>query len=145
MRAPGKPQNEHARMRALEEYEVLDTLPEQVYDDIVGLAAHICGTPISALTLVDSDRQWFKSIRGLSATQTSRDVSFCGHVVEVGEFMEVPNAVKDERFFDNPLVTGDPRIAFYAGAPLETSDGLVMGSLCVIDQKPRELSAEQQA
>ena len=143
MKAPQALDNEAARIKQLHAYNILDTLPEEAYDDIVRLAAHICGTPIALISLVDHDRQWFKAKVGLDAEQTGRDVSFCGHVVESGKPLYVYDAHQDERFADNPLVTGDPKVCFYAGAPLSTEDDLVLGTLCVIDHKPREITTKQ--
>ena len=140
---PEPPVNEPARIALLEELEILDTLPEQAYDDIVAVAAHISGAPIALVSLVDADRQWFKARVGLDATETSREVSFCGHVVQDGHMLIVSDATEDERFHDNPLVTGDPSIRFYAGAPLVTSEGYAVGTLCVIDRQARQLGPEQ--
>ena len=143
MREPGVPENEKQRLERLLAYDVLDTMPEQVYDDIVALAAHICQVPMALVSLVDKDRQWFKARFGLDAAETPRSVSFCGHVVESGEMLQVEDSFKDERFADNPLVTGGPLVRAYTGTPLETSDGLVLGTLCVIDHEARKLSAAQ--
>lgn len=137
------PLNEAERLAILRAFEILDTPPEPEYDDIVRLASHLCGTPIALVSLVDADRQWFKARVGLDATQTPRDISFCGHVVAAGELMIVPDAHADERFWDNPLVVGDPYIRFYAGAPLRFEDGTSAGVLCVVDREPRVLREEQ--
>ena len=143
MQKPQIPLNESDRQAALERYDILDTLPEQEYDDLTQLAASICGTPIALISLVDRDRQWFKSRVGLETLETPRDISFCGHVVANDEMLQVNDALEDERFADNPLVVNDPRIRFYVGVPLRTSDNFILGSLCVIDSKARELTSVQ--
>ncbi len=136
--------SEAERLEALRGYNILDTAPEDSLDDITRLAAHICGTPIAAVSLVDADRQFFKSILGLAVRETPRDVSFCAHTILQPTVMVVPDAREDDRFSSNPLVTGAPNICFYAGAPLVTEDGHALGSLCVIDQTPRLMTSEQQ-
>jgi len=142
MRAP-IPTNEKKRLNVLWQYEVLDTVPEEVFDDLTELAARICEAPIALITLVDEKRQWFKSKVGISINETSRDVSFCGHAILQSDLFIVPDATRDERFSHNPLVTTEPRIRFYAGAPLVTPDGHALGSLCVIDKVPRQLNNDQ--
>jgi signal transduction histidine kinase len=138
------PATEAERLAALRRYEILDTAPEEAFDDIVALAAQICRTPIALVSLVDEDRQWFKSHLGLSRRETARDVAFCAHVVlSRADLMEVNDATTDPRFADNPLVTDDPGIRFYAGAPMVTPEGHAIGSLCVIDRIPRQLTDEQ--
>ena len=145
MKAP-LPENETHRLAILRDYNVLDSMPEQAFDDLTLLAAQICQTPIALISLIDEDRQWFKSRIGLSATETSRDAAFCAHaILNTDKVMEVRDAQLDPRFADNPLVTSDPHIRFYAGAPLITQDGLALGTLCAIDRVPRELSHEQKA
>src|SRR5438034_1374607 len=139
------PLNEVKRLKVLWQYDVLDTVPEEVFDDLTELAARICEAPIALITLVDEDRQWFKSKVGVTINETSRDISFCGHAIGQSELFIVADAIKDERFAHNPLVTSDPKIRFYAGAPLITPDGHALGTLCVIDKVPRELRPDQKS
>lgn len=136
--------NEARRLKVLWQYDVLDSVPEELFDDLTELAAGICGAPIALISLVDEDRQWFKSKVGVTLTETSRDISFCGHAIKQQDLFIIPDATKDLRFANNPLVTSDPKIRFYAGAPLIAPDGEALGTLCVIDKVPRELSPEQQ-
>jgi len=138
------PSNEEDRLRALTRSEILDSLPEQTYDDLVALAAQICETPIALISLVDRNRQWFKAKAGLQTSETHRDLSFCAHAILVpGEVFSIHDAQRDARFFDNPLVAGAPYVRFYAGAPIVTDDGHAVGTVCVIDYKPRTLDAAQ--
>ncbi|WP_072622065.1 ATP-binding protein [Spirulina major] len=137
------PLNETARLAALRRYRILDTLPEVEYDDITRLASVLCGSSTVLISLVDFNRQWFKSRVGLDVTETARDISFCGHVVASGTMLIIPDATEDIRFCDNPLVTQAPHIRFYAGAPLRTREGLILGTLCLIDYAPKTLSSEQ--
>jgi diguanylate cyclase (GGDEF)-like protein/PAS domain S-box-containing protein len=138
-----RPENELQRLKALHRYQILDTAPEAVFDDLVQLAAQICQTPIALVCLIDAERQWFKSNLGLTVTETARDIAFCAHTILQTKPLIVPDALSDERFATNVLVTSKPHIRFYAGVPLVTADGFALGSLCVIDQVPRELSSEQ--
>lgn len=137
------PETESARLDALYQYQILDTQDEELFDNITLLASHICQAPISLISLVDKDRQWFKSKHGLSATETARDISICTHAIMEPELFIVPDASLDSRFRDTPLIAGDPHIRFYAGAPLVTPQGHAIGSLCVIDRKPGNLNADQ--
>lgn len=155
-RAPGKPmepanlnttldtpQRESSRLAALLRYEILDTPDEEAFDDFTQLAAQFCGTPIALISLIDERRQWFKSRVGLDVSETPREISFCTHTIQGNDVFEVPDATRDPRFANNPLVTDAPDIRFYAGAPLTTPDGFNLGTLCVIDRKPRQLNDQQ--
>jgi GAF domain-containing protein len=137
------PVDEPSRLLALDRYEVLDTEPEQTFDDIARIASFVCRTPMSAVTLIDRDRQWFKSSVGLSVCETPRDDAFCAHTILSTEMMVIEDATQDPRFRDNPMVTGSPNIRFYAGAPLVTTDNFALGSLCVVDCSPRRLSVDE--
>lgn len=137
------PTQEAERLEALKQYRILDTPSEQSYDDITALAAFICDVPIALISLVDADRQWFKSKVGLAVNETSRDVSFCAHAILDQRMLVINDALQDKRFIDNPLVTCAPGIRFYAGVPLVTPEGHSIGTLCVIDHQPRELSEPQ--
>ncbi len=143
MQAP-LPSNEADRLKALQAYRLLDTDPEKDYDDLVRLAARICGTSTATVSLIDRDRQWFKAAVGLTSRETPRGIAFCAHtILKPDEMLIVPDARRDVRFADNPLVTGAPHIRFYAGVPLRAPTGEALGSVCVIDGAPKVLSAEQ--
>lgn len=137
------PKDEAERLQALKDYEILDTPAEEAFDRITRIASRVLQTPISVISLVDANRQWFKSRQGLDATETPREIAFCTHAILQEEVMVVTDATQDPRFKDNPLVTGDPKIRFYAGAPLRTRQGHGIGTLCAIDRRPREITAEQ--
>jgi signal transduction histidine kinase len=143
MKAP-LPDNEIERLAALYSLDILDSPPEKDFDDIVALAAGVCETPMSAVSLVDADREWAKASTGVELAETSRDVSFCAHAILGRDLMVIPDAREDVRFADNPIVTATNGIRFYAGAPLLTTDGFTLGTLCVMDTVPRRLDVEQQ-
>jgi signal transduction histidine kinase len=144
MKPASLPSNEVSRLEALHGLAILDTAPEPMFDDIARMAATVCGTPIALLSLVDGQRQWFKARVGLEAPETSRELAFCAHAILAPEaVLEVPDAHDDQRFADNPLVTGDPNIRFYAGAPVVTEDGHALGTVCAIDRQPRQLTPAQ--
>jgi diguanylate cyclase (GGDEF)-like protein len=144
MKEPGNPENESARITSLRSLNILDTKPEERFDRLTRLAKRLFGVPIVLVTLIDVDRQWFKSSQGLEATETPRKISFCGHAILADEILIVPDTLLDDRFCDNPLVTGDPGIRFYAGVPLVIPNGSKLGTLCLIDRDPRVLSDEDQ-
>ena len=137
------PSDEAGRIKELKYFQILDTVPEAAFDDFTKIASYICQTPIALITLVDESRQWFKSKVGLDATETSRDMAFCSHAILQDDVFVIPDSLKDERFYDNPLATQAPDIRFYAGAPLTTSSGHKIGTLCVIDDHPRNIDLKQ--
>jgi GAF domain-containing protein len=139
---PAKPANEQQRLATLRGYEILDTEPEAAFDDLTSLASYVCQTPVALISLVDAERQWFKSKVGISFAETSRDVAFCASAILQPDVFIVSDATQDERFAENPLVVSEPKIRFYAGATL-TTNGQALGTLCVLDRVPRELSPEQ--
>lgn len=145
MKTPDFPENEELRLETLKSLEVLDTEAEERFDRITRLAKRLFNVPISLVSIVDEDRQWFKSCYGLTASETHRDISFCGHSILGDETFVVPNALEDSRFADNPLVTGDPNIRFYAGFPLKMVNDTKMGTLCIIDTEPREFTEDDRA
>lgn len=145
MKPPAIPKDEAARIVALRELLILDTDPEEQFDGITAYCASRFGVAIALVTLVDTDRQWFKSACGLDVRETARDVSFCGHAILQDAVLVIPDARADERFHDNPLVTGHPGIRFYAGAPLTVAGGHRVGTLCLIDREPKRLTDEDLA
>lgn len=141
---PDNPSNEKARLKSLRSYAVMDTFSEKEYDQLTAIASQICGCEISLISLIDEDRQWFKSKVGLEIDETAREMAFCAHaILDPGLTLLVPDARLDARFHDNPLVTGNPHIAFYAGVPLVNDEGLALGTLCVLDSEPKTLSDAQ--
>jgi hypothetical protein len=137
------PKNEAKRIKVLWQYDILDTVPEEVFDELATLAGLICGAPIALITMVDENRQWFKSKVGVTLDETGRDISLCSHAILQSGLFIIPDTTQDDRFKDNPLVTGGPKIRFYAGAPLVTPDGHALGTLCVLDKQPRHLTGDQ--
>ena len=145
MQVPAKPQDEATRLDTLRALNILDTSPEERFDRLTRLAKRLFGVPIALVSLVDENRQWFKSCQGLNASETSRDISFCGHAILEDDIFLIPNAAVDERFHDNPLVTNEPHIRFYAGCPLRVSSGSKLGTLCLIDREPRDFDDDDLA
>jgi GAF domain-containing protein len=141
--AAAKPVHDQERIAALQKYAILDTEPEQAFDDLTLLASFVCKTPIALISLIDEDRQWFKSKVGMTARESPRDIAFCSVAIQQSDVMVVPDTLKDERFRNNPFVVSEPKIRFYAGAPLINEEGYALGTLCVVDKAPRELEPEQ--
>lgn len=139
---PAIPENEAERLASLKSLHILDTPIEERFDRITRIAQRVFGVPIALISLMDGNRQWFKSVQGLSATETSREVSFCGHAIHSGKPLVVQDATKDRRFFDNPLVTESPNIRFYAGYPITSPEGFPVGTVCIVDNRARSLSAD---
>lgn len=138
------PHNESQRLRALLDYEILDTTPESDFDDLVTMARELFDVPIVLISLIDRDRQWFKAKVGIDIEETTRDVSFCTHAVASGKMLVVEDSLLDERFKHNPYALANPPVRFYAGAPLMTPNGFALGTLCIIDHKTRKLTREQE-
>jgi len=143
MKCADIPDNEEERLQKLKELDILDTLEEQAYDDLTHLAAQICDTPIALVSLIDENRQWFKSHHGLGASETPREYAFCAHAILDDQLFIVEDADHDERFHDNPLVTAEPHVKFYAGVPLVLDSNIHVGTLCVIDNHARKLDEQQ--
>ena len=137
------PSNESDRITSLKKLKILDTPPEERFDRITKLATRVFSVPISTITLVDANREWFKSVCGLDATEGDRAVSFCGHALLEDEILIIPDAKKDPRFSDNPMVVGEPFIRFYAGAPIFSADGARIGTFCIKGHDPREFSDDE--
>lgn len=142
MKKPDSPQDEQARLETLRSLSILDTPPEERFDRLTRMAKRLFGVPIALVSLIDENRQWFKSCFGLSVSETSRDISFCGHAILGNDLFIIPNTIEDERFADNPLVLNDPFIRFYAGCPLNAPNGRKLGTLCIIDRQPRSFGKE---
>lgn len=145
MSAPAMFTEDAARVAALQKYAILDSEPEQYFDELTLLASYVCKTPIALISLIDENRQWFKSKVGISASETSRDIAFCSVAIQQPDLFIVPDALADDRFRNNPLVVSDPHIRFYAGMPLINEDGYALGTLCVVDSTPRRLEPDQES
>lgn len=145
MEPPRIPNNEHERLETLKSLNILDTPPQERFDRITRLAKRLFGVPIALVSLVDADRQWFLSALGTEAKETSRDISFCAHAINTDEILSVPDTLQDPRFHDNPLVSGDPNIRFYAGRPISVGNHSKIGTLCLIDQAPRQFTEDDEA
>ena len=142
MKVPDYPENEDVRVATLRSLSILDTEPEERFDRLTRIAKRLFGVPIALVSLVDMNRQWFKSCQGLAVTEMSRDISFCGHAILGNDIFMIADTLEDERFYDNPLVLNEPRIRFYAGVPLVVPNGIKVGTLCLIDREPRILNDE---
>jgi GAF domain-containing protein len=145
MATPVPIKDDAARVASLQKYAILDTEPEQAFDDLALLASYICNTPIALISLIDENRQWFKSKVGLSVRETPREIAFCDVAIRQPGVLIVPDTLKDERFRDNPMVVSEPKIRFYAGAPLINEDGYALGTICVVDRCPRDFGPLQEA
>lgn len=143
MPAPALPKNETERLQALRALRLLDTAAEPQFDRYVRIARELFEVPVATVSLIDADRQWFKAQRGLDVAETARDISFCGHAILEQDVFHIPDAQADARFADNPLVAGAPHIRFYAGCPITVPGGLAIGTLCVLDYRPRQVSTER--
>ena len=143
MSAPAMSTDDASRVSSLQKYAILDSEPEQYFDDLTLLASYVCKAPIALISLIDENRQWFKSKVGISASETSRDIAFCSVAIQQPDLFVVPDALLDERFRNHPLVVADPHIRFYAGMPLINEEGYALGTLCVVDRTPRELAPDQ--
>lgn len=144
MQAPEIPQGDQSRLQTLRSLGILDTAPEERFDRLTRTAKRVFSVPIALVSLVDETRQWFKSCQGLNVSETSRDISLCGHAILGDGVFIIPDTLEDDRFSDNPLVVNEPRIRFYAGCPLRAMNGQKLGTLCLIDQKPRSFDQEDQ-
>lgn len=143
MEIPNLPKNEKKRLEALRNLKLLDTKPEFRFDRITKLARKFLNVPVAVISLVDEDRQWFKSVDGLDVSETPRDISFCGHTILQNEAFIIKDATKDKRFADNPLVTNEPFIRFYCGIPIQEGGGEHIGTICIIDHSPRDISKKE--